>query len=207
MAKVFPNLYRLHQVFHRDLFKDQHYFYCSLTTSHFSRNTASMTYADDATFHTHSNNEMTIEHHLQTDGNIAKTWGKENKMHIHYIKTTCMIAGTRHMLHDISPLNLKIDGHDMKNVFQQKLLGLLIDDKLTWSAHIDNICSTLSSKISLLRHLSNYVPTDVLKKFYLGYILPLIDYGSITWSGTSSANIERILKLQKRATRVILHAD
>ena len=35
-------------------------------------------YADDATFHTHSNNQMTIERYLQTDGNIAKTWGKEN---------------------------------------------------------------------------------------------------------------------------------
>ena len=150
---------------------------------------------------------MTIEHHLQTDGNIAKTWRKENKMHIHYVKTTCKTAGTRHRLHEMPPLNLQIDGHDIKNVSQQKLLGLLIHDKLTWSAHIDNICSTLSSKISLLRHLSNYVPTYVLRKFYQGYILPLIDYGSITWSGTSSANIERILKLQKRAARIILHAD
>ena len=44
MAKVFPNLYRLHQVSHKDLFSDQHYFYCSLTTSHFSRNTASVTF-------------------------------------------------------------------------------------------------------------------------------------------------------------------
>ena len=43
MAKAFPNLYRLHQVSHRDLISDQHYFYCSLTTSHFSRNTASVT--------------------------------------------------------------------------------------------------------------------------------------------------------------------
>ena len=128
-------------------------------------------------------------------------------MHIHYVKTTCMIAGTRHRLHEMPPLNLQIDGHDIKNVSQQKLLGLLMDDKLTWSAHIFNICSTLSSKICLLRHLSNNVPTDVLKKFYQGYILPLIDYGSITWSGTSSANIERILKLQKRAARIILHAD
>ena len=145
---------------------------------------------------------MTIEHHLQTDGNIAKTWGNKNKMHIHYVKTSCMLAGTRHRLHEMPPLNLQIDGHDIKNVSQQKLLGLLIDDKLTWSAHIDNICSTLSSKIYLLRHLSNHVK-EILPRIRL----PLIDYGSITWSGTSSANIERILKLQKRAARIILHAD
>ena len=97
--------------------------------------------------------------------------------------------------------------YDIANVSQQKLLGLMIDDKLTWSAHIETVCSSLSSKISLLRQLAKYVSTNVLKKFYQGYILPLIDYGSITWSGTTSANIERLLKLQKRAARIILQTD
>ena len=62
-------------------------------------------------------------------------------------------------------------------------------------------------KISLLRQLATYVPTEVLKKFYQSYILPLIDYGSITWYGTSAANLDRILKLQKRGARIILHTD
>ena len=164
-------------------------------------------YADDATFHTHSDNLETIEHSLQTDGNIAKTWGKENKMHIHYVKTTCMIAGTTHTLREKPQLNIQIDGHDIANVSQQKLLGVIIDDKLTWSPHIEKVCSAMSSKISLLRQLAKYVSVDILKKFYQGYILPLIDYGSITWSGTSTANLERIHKLQKRAARIILHRD
>ncbi|MCG8046530.1 MAG: reverse transcriptase domain-containing protein [Candidatus Thiodiazotropha endolucinida] len=164
-------------------------------------------YADDATLHTNGNNLAAIENNLLTDGNKVKNWGKENNMHIHYTKTTCMVTGTRQSLHDSLLLNITIDGHDIENVSQQKLLGLLIDNKLTWSAHIDNICSVVSSKISLLRQLAAYVSTDVLKKFYQGYILPIIDYGSITWAGTSATNLERILKLQKRAARIILHAD
>ena len=43
--------------------------------------------------------------------------------------------------------------------------------------------------------------------FYQGYILPFLDYGSITWGSTSGANIERLLKLQKRAARIILKAN
>ena len=46
-----------------------------------------------------------------------------------------MVTGTRQSLHDLSQLNIKINGHDITNVSQQKLLGLLIDNKLTWSAH------------------------------------------------------------------------
>ena len=53
----------------------------------------------------------------------------------------------------------------------------------------------------------DYVSVDVFKKFYQGYILPQIDYGSVIWSRTSPANTERIFKLQKRAARIILHAD
>ena len=67
-----------------------------------------------------------------------------------------------------------------------------------WLPHIDYLCSALSSKISLLRQLATYVTTDALKKFY---------QGSVKWSGTSSTNLDRILKLQKRAARIILHAD
>ena len=157
--------------------------------------------------HTRSNSIAIIEDTLQTDGNIVKKWGKENKMHINYTKTTCMVMGTRQGLLDLPVLKIKIDGHDISSVSQQKLLGLLVDNKLTFSAYIDNLCSALSTKISLLRQLATYVTADVLKKFYQGYILPLIDYGSIAWSETSSANIERIFKLQKRASRITLRAD
>ena len=65
----------------------------------------------------------------------------------------------------------------------------------------------ISTKISLLRQLSTYVPAQAQKLYYQGYILPLIDYGSITWGAAPSANIERLNKLQKRAARIILHAD
>ena len=55
--------------------------------------------------------------------------------------------------------------------------------------------------------LSTY--TDASSKTVLSRIhtIPLINYGSVTWGATSNANIERLSKLQKRAARIILHAD
>ena len=107
--------------------------------------------ADDKTLLTRSNSISIIEDTLQTDGIIVKKWAKDNKMHINYTKTTCMVMETRQVLLDLPVLKIKIDGHDISSVSQQKLLGLLIDNKPTFSAHIDNLCSVLSSKISLLR--------------------------------------------------------
>ena len=77
---------------------------------------------------------------------------------------------------------------------------------LRWTDHIDHICANISSKISLLRQLSTYIPIEAQNMFYQGYILPLIDYGSSTWGNTSKNNLERLSKLQKRAARIVLNA-
>ena len=128
-------------------------------------------------------------------------------MHIHYQKTSCMTIGTRQRLDGTDHLDIKADNINIRSVSNQKLLGLHIDENLNWNTHIDNLCKAVFSKISLLRQLAEYVPLQVQKQFYQGYILPLLDYGSITWGSTSSANIERLSKLQKRAARIILKAD
>ena len=126
-------------------------------------------------------------------------------MQIHFDKTSCMTLGSRHRTqNEASKLDITIDGNEIKQFDKQKLLGVYIDENLLWTAQIDYLCSTISTKISLLKQLSRYVPVKVQKLFYQGYILPLIDYGSNTWGSTSKLNIERLSKFQKRAARIIL---
>ena len=122
-------------------------------------------------------------------------------MHVHDTKTSCMTVGTLQRLDGSHLLNIKSGDVYIKHVSNQKLLGIHIDENLTWTTHIENLCKVVSSKISLLRQLSEYVPIHVQKQFYQSYILPLIDYGSITWGSTSYANLDRLSKLQKRAAR------
>ena len=164
-------------------------------------------FADDATFHTHNKCIDTIENHIIDDFVETKHWSKRNNLPINYTKTKCMAAGTKRRLADTRKLNIQVDGTCIENVSKHKLLGLYIDENLNWSAHIDNLCANISSKISLLRQLSQYIPQHAQKMFYQSYIMPLIDYGSVTWGSTSTANLDRLLKLQKRAARIILKAD
>ena len=88
----------------------------------------------------------------------------------------------------------------------QKLLGVYVDEHLNWTPHIDHLCATISSRISPLKQLDQYVPENIQKTFYQGYTPFLIDYDSNTWGATSNTNIERLNKLQKRAVRIILNA-
>ena len=78
---------------------------------------------------------------------------------------------------------------------------------LLWTAYTDFLCATISSKISLLKQLSYFIPMEIPKIFYQSCILPFMNYGSKTRGTTSKHNIERLSKLQKRAARMILSAD
>ena len=64
---------------------------------------------------------------------------------------------------NILRLNICIDGNKIKDVKKQRLLGFYSDEILRWPDHVDHLCANISSKISLLRHFSTYIPTEAQK--------------------------------------------
>ena len=65
-------------------------------------------------------------------------------MLVHLKKTTCMLVGTKSRLNESRPLNIQADGVSIKTVSKQKLLGIYIDENLTWSSHTGHLCSLIS---------------------------------------------------------------
>ena len=120
-------------------------------------------YADDSTFHVSGKNKPDIEHKLQSDANETNDWSIRNNLPIHYGKSTTMTLGSRYKIQQAGQLNITIDDVQLKPVSSQKLLGIHIDETLSWNSHIDYLCSIISSQITLLKQLSHYVPENVQK--------------------------------------------
>ena len=149
-------------------------------------------FADDGTFHKNSPEIDEINDEMLIDFLTIVHWSKQNKLPINYNKSAYMLLGAKRRLQDTYELFLNADHEKIEKVSKQKLLGIFIDENLTWTPHIDYLCTLIWSKISLLKQLSSYVPKHIQKIFYQSYILPLIDYGCNTWSATTSSNIEHI---------------
>ena len=94
---------------------------------------------------------------------IAVSWSKQNKLPINYDKTIYMILGSKKRAQDKHQLVFKAEHRTIDKVSTQRLIGIFIDDNLSWTSHIDHLCSTLSSKISILRQTSAYVLQDIQK--------------------------------------------
>ena len=153
-------------------------------------------FADDATIHTSNSDKNTINEEISTDLLQIVYWSQRNKLPIAFDKTTYMLIRARKRLNDTDNLELNVGETKIKQVSKQKLLGIVIDKSLSRTPPIDNLCSILSSKISLFKNISAYVPQNVQKIYFQAYILPILDHGSNTWGSTSCANIERLFKLQ-----------
>ncbi|KAG8324639.1 hypothetical protein J6590_087484 [Homalodisca vitripennis] len=57
-----------------------------------------------------------------------------------------------------------------------KLLGMYLDRGLTWSDHIDRVCSKVASGIYVLRNLANFYSLGVLKTAYFGIVHSHLTY-------------------------------
>ena len=65
----------------------------------------------------------------------------------------------------------------------------------------------MATALTLLKLLSKYIDKSSMNQYYNSYILPILDYGCLIWGRCSKSNILRLVKLQKRAARIILKAD
>ena len=58
----------------------------------------------------------------------------------------------------------------------------------------------------LLRHISPYLKCSQRDTYYSAIIQPIMLYGSMIWTSCSKENLLKVLRLQKRAARIILDA-
>ena len=69
----------------------------------------------------------------------------------------------------------------VKKVDEHKHLGIILDSKLTFSAHINSAISKIRKGIGLLKYLSKYLPRHTLNEIYKLYVRPHMDYGDVIY--------------------------
>ena len=120
-------------------------------------------------------------------------------------KTKCMLITTRqkHQLHP-PPLNLTLQSQNIEQVKTHRLLGVIIDDQMSWAPHIDAATKTVSKSTFLLSKLKYFTDVHTRKLFYSSHIQPHLNYASCVWDGCSEASLKRLNSLHRRAAKLIL---
>ena len=84
----------------------------------------------------------------------------------------------------------------------ERLLGIQVDDTLSWSDHAANVTKSFASKLSLLRRM-RFLPRKQLEDFYTKVILPSVTYGLTVSGSCNKTHLNSLGKLHARAGRII----
>ena len=94
-----------------------------------------------------------------------------------------MVIGSNQRIHALSnnQIDIEIDGKSIKRVKEAKLLGLFIDEHLSWTRHIEEISKKISSAIGALKQKRPFISESTALQIYQALILPQFDYCSPVW--------------------------
>ena len=138
-------------------------------------------FADDATISICSKSVNEIECSFHDTLKNIEMWCSSNHMLLNPDKSKFLLLGSRHNLRTLNNfsnkrMSITLSGIPLQQTKCIKLLGIYINETLTWQDHIDNICAKISKLLGILRKFQNYLDLKTRKLFYHSYILPHMDY-------------------------------
>ena len=155
-------------------------------------------FADDNTIYSCAKSVNDVIENLQSDLKIALKWFKYNQMMANPGKFQFMILSKNTINKSITISNKTIESS--KSV---KLLGLIIDNKLNFGTHINNICKVASAKIKGLGGIRSRLNLSRAKILYNSFILSQFNYCCLDWMFCSKTLQNEINQIQKRALPIV----
>ena len=161
--------------------------------------TMPISFADDSNLFLNGKSLKDIEQKINSELAEIAGWLKVNKLTLNVDKTVCMVFTTRHKEYEV---NIKFEGKLINRVTKTKFLGVIIDDKLNWKAHISYISGKISRAIGVIIKARNLGKGALLSLYYT-LIYPYLTYCNQVWGSTYKYSIDTLTKLQKKAVRLI----
>jgi hypothetical protein len=88
---------------------------------------------------------------------------------------------------------IHINNQTIDEVNDHKVLGVTVDNNLSWSEHVSVPSKNISRKVYQLSKFKHYFDLHSRNLFYLAYIQSSIDYASTIWGSASASTIKPLL--------------
>ena len=135
-----------------------------------------------------------------------ESWVDKNGFKCSPTKTVCMHF--RKYGYIESP-TLKLHGQDIRVVEQTRFLGLVLDQRLTYKAHIQELkvqCSKALNILRVLAHTDWGADRTVLLRLYRALVRSKLDYGCVVYGGACPSSLKMLDPIHHQGLRLCLGA-
>ena len=158
-------------------------------------------FADDCLIYRpiHSPEDQNI---LQSDLDKLSAWGDVWQMKFNVQKCCIMQLSTSPSTNSFcytmcrSPLQV---------VEEHNYLGILLDNKLSWTPHINSLCRKANRLLGFLRRTLHHCPSHLKEHAYKQIVLPSVEYCCPIWDPDKQTSIRKLEMIQHRAARFVLN--
>lgn len=162
---------------------------------------------DDSTVYTSTRTTNELDTVLNGELQAVVEWVKRNKLIPNVSKTNCILFGSSHIISSNPQLNIRINVISINQVQETKLLGITIDNKLSWKKHINKILAKMGNGISVIRRYATFLTQNATKTATQTLILSNLDYCPAVWSNANVDMINKLQLIQNRAARTVLQCN
>ena len=155
-------------------------------------------FADDNTIFSCGNTVENVMSNLQDDLVKVLSWFSSNHLVANPEKFQMMFLGCKN-----DGLTMKVGNITIKSSDSVKLLGVTLDNKLSFDKHIADLCKRASYSIRCLYRIRDYIDTNQSKLLFSSFIQSNFIYAPIIWMFCGKSSSQAINSIYKRALRAI----
>jgi hypothetical protein len=163
-------------------------------------------FADDTIILNSSHSIQRIKVSLSHDIANICDWLCANRLSLNTSKTEIILFQPKSK-HSKKNLTLKINNKIIYPSNKIRYLGVILDSRLTWRDHLTELSSKLSRANGLLSRIRHYVDARTLRSLYYSLFHSHLSYGCLTWGSARKSELNRIVKLQNQALRIMTFSD
>ena len=134
-------------------------------------------FADDTYLALSDINLSNLEQKGQLSTSTHSPMVKRNKLRLNYSKTAYLLFNKQPHVQVCSKFRLHINKSLLERENAVKYLGVWIDNKLNWSAHIENLSLQLSKSCTTFFYLRDFMKNDTLTMLYYSLVYSHLIYG------------------------------
>ena len=167
----------------------------------FTKSTNPNNFADDNTLSASENSVNDLVKTLEKGGEEAISWLTQNKMIANPDKFKAIILKKNRS--DTSNINLKIDNKEIQTSTSVELLGVKLDNKLSFQKHISDLCMAAGAKLNAIKRLGGKLDEKERKILIDSHVISYFNYCSTSWHFCGKVEIHKMEKLHERCIRFI----
>ena len=129
-------------------------------------------------------------------------WLNANKLTLNVKKTHYMMFHQTRIKHG-NNITMYIKKNPIEHKSSTKFLGIIIDNKLNWSAHITYIKNKISKSTGIMSKIRKFMDKQTLRNIYFSFIYPYLIYCIETLGNAHDTHLNPLINIQKRGIRTI----